>query len=222
MMARETGYRFADVAGNRGKYRSDENFGNGVRLLGSSFSINSKDGHGWLFDEILLNTQGLGNDPYESASLRIQKNKVYRYDMLWRLNDYYNPGLTIAGNCRMCLVDIEKMPKLQIGCATQAAQGMVVRTANERVARTRQGIMEFLLINHPLDCPICDQAGECRLQQYEAAYGAGFSRFNEEKVHAAGQGQDAGLVTTQDLLRQVDVYRRIRAVVEKIRYGQYL
>src|SRR5947207_5476427 len=64
----ETGYRFADVAGNRGKYRSDENFGNGVRLLGSSLSITSKDGRGWLFDEILLNTQGLGNDPYESAS----------------------------------------------------------------------------------------------------------------------------------------------------------
>src|SRR5258707_15429047 len=96
----------------------------------------------------------------------------------------YHPGLSVAGNCRMCLVEIEKMPKLQIGCATQAAQGMVVRTANERVARTRQGIMEFLLINHPLDCPICDQAGECRLQQYEAAYGAGFSRFQEEKVHA--------------------------------------
>src|SRR5258708_27656217 len=92
----ETGYRFADVFGNRGKYRSDENFLNGVRLLGSSFSVNSKDGHGGLFDEILLNTQGLGNDPYEFASLRIQKNKVYRYDMLWRLNDYYNPGLTIA------------------------------------------------------------------------------------------------------------------------------
>src|SRR5437773_4043995 len=92
----ETGYRFAEVSGNRGKYRSDENFGNGIRLLGSIFSINSKEGHGGLFDEILLNTQGLGNDPYESASLRIQKNKVYRYDMLWRLDDYYNPGLTIS------------------------------------------------------------------------------------------------------------------------------
>jgi len=79
----------------------------------------------------------------------------------------YHPGLSIAGNCRMCLVEIEKMPKLQIGCATLAAQGMVVRTATERVRRTRQGIQEFLLINHPLDCPICDQAGECRLQQYE-------------------------------------------------------
>ncbi len=95
----------------------------------------------------------------------------------------YHPGLSIAGNCRMCLVEIEKMPKLQIGCATVAAQGMVVKTGTERVKTTREGIMEFLLINHPLDCPICDQAGECRLQQYEAAYGAGYSRFQEEKVH---------------------------------------
>ena len=92
----ETGYRFADIGGNRGKYRSDVNFRNGLRLLGSSFAINSKDGHGGMFDEILLNTQGLGNDPYEFANLRIQKNRLYRYDMLWREDDYYNPGLTIS------------------------------------------------------------------------------------------------------------------------------
>src|SRR3989442_856937 len=95
----------------------------------------------------------------------------------------YHPGLSIAGNCRMCLVEIEKMPKLQIGCATVVAPGMVVRTSNERVRTVRAGIQEFLLINHPLDCPICDQAGECRLQAYEAAYGLGTSRFHEEKVH---------------------------------------
>jgi len=95
----------------------------------------------------------------------------------------YHPGLSIAGNCRMCLVEVEKMPKLQIGCATTAAQGMVVRTANARVKSTREAMMEFLLINHPLDCPICDQAGECRLQQYAHAYGRGASRFVEEKIH---------------------------------------
>ncbi len=95
----------------------------------------------------------------------------------------YHPGLSIAGNCRMCLVEIEKMPKLQIGCATTVAQGMVVKTTTQRVATTRQGIMEFLLINHPLDCPICDQAGECRLQEYSAEYGASRSRFVEEKIH---------------------------------------
>jgi NADH-quinone oxidoreductase subunit G len=95
----------------------------------------------------------------------------------------YHAGLSIAGNCRMCLVEIEKMPKLQIGCATTVAQGMVVKTTTPRVKDTREGIMEFLLINHPLDCPICDQAGECRLQQYSAEYGAGQSRFGEEKIH---------------------------------------
>ena len=91
----EAGYRLADVNGNEGKYRSDVNYGNGIRLFSSSFSANSKDGHGKLFDEILLNTLGLGGDPYESVNLRIQKNRLYRYDMLWRTNDYYNPALTI-------------------------------------------------------------------------------------------------------------------------------
>ena len=92
----ETGYRFFNVDGNLGKYRSDVNFANGVRLLGSSLSINSREGQGRFFDEILLNTQGLGNDPYQFASFRVQKNKLYRYDLQWRENAYFNPGLTIA------------------------------------------------------------------------------------------------------------------------------
>jgi len=94
----ETGYRFALIDGDEAKYRSDVNYGNGIRLLGSSLSIDSKDGHGILFDQILLNTLGLGNDPYQSASLEIQKNGLYRYDMLWRLDDFYNPGLVGANN----------------------------------------------------------------------------------------------------------------------------
>ena len=69
-----------------------------MRLLGSRFGINSREGHGGLFDEILLNTLGLGNDPYQSAVLRIQKNSLYRYDMIWRLTDYYNPALTVAAS----------------------------------------------------------------------------------------------------------------------------
>src|SRR5258708_18872229 len=92
----ETGYRFYTVAGNVGKYRSDVNFRNGLRVLGGSFTLNSKDGHGHYFDELVLNVQGLGDDPYEFSSLRVQKNGLYRYDLLWRENDYYNPGLTIA------------------------------------------------------------------------------------------------------------------------------
>jgi len=92
----ETGYRWHTVDGNLGKYRSDVNFGNGIRLLGSTLTINSKDGHGHYFDELLLTTGGLGNDPYQFANLRIQKNGLYRYDLLWRENDYYNPALTIS------------------------------------------------------------------------------------------------------------------------------
>ena len=92
----ETGYRFHTVDGNIGKYRSDVNFGNGIRLLGSTLTVNSKDGHGHYFDELLLTTGGLGNDPYQFANLRIQKNKLYRYDLLWRENDYFNPALTIS------------------------------------------------------------------------------------------------------------------------------
>jgi NADH-quinone oxidoreductase subunit G len=116
----------------------------------------------------------------------------------------YHPKLTIAGNCRMCLVDtgmpkldkdkkpelgpdgkpvIMFAPKLAIGCNTTVAEGMVVHTRTPKVQKAREGVMEFLLINHPLDCPICDQAGECRLQEFSVDYGKGESRFIEEKVH---------------------------------------
>jgi hypothetical protein len=92
----ELGYRFHSVGGNESKYRSDVNLGNGVRLLGSRLSLHSRDGHGSLFDELVLSTQGLGDDPYEFASFRIGKNKLYRYDLLWRSNEYFNPSDPIA------------------------------------------------------------------------------------------------------------------------------
>lgn len=92
----ELGYRFATVGGDDGKYRSDVNYGDGIRLLSSYLTVNSRDGRGHWFDEITLTTQGLGNDPYESATFRVQKNRWYRYDLLWRSNDYFNPGLTVA------------------------------------------------------------------------------------------------------------------------------
>lgn len=92
----ELGYRFASIGGDDGKYRSDVNFHDGVRLLSSYLTVNSRDGHGGLFDEIVLTTQGLGNDPYESATLRVQKNRLYSYNLMWRSNDYFNPGLTTA------------------------------------------------------------------------------------------------------------------------------
>jgi hypothetical protein len=92
----ETGYRFAEVGGDVDKYRADINYGNGIRLLSSSLTIDSRDGHGHYFDKILLNTLGLGNDPYESARLEVEKNGLYRYDLLWRLEDYFNPGLPVS------------------------------------------------------------------------------------------------------------------------------
>ena len=95
----------------------------------------------------------------------------------------WHPKLSVSGNCRMCLVEVEKSPKLVIACSTQAADGMVVHTRNSRVVHARQAVMEFLLINHPLDCPICDEAGECKLQDYAYAYSIGESRFEEDKVH---------------------------------------
>ena len=92
----ETGYRFSTVGGSLSKYKSDVNYGNGVRVLSSSFSMFSRDGKGGPFNDLLITTQGLGNDPYESASLRIAKNRWYRYDMTWRSSDYINQGLSIA------------------------------------------------------------------------------------------------------------------------------
>ncbi len=94
----------------------------------------------------------------------------------------YHPGLPVVGSCRMCLVEIEKLPKLQPSCATPVAEGMVVRTQNQAVFKNRKGVLEFLLLNHPLDCPVCDQAGECELQNYYMDHGAYDSRFGENKT----------------------------------------
>lgn len=93
----EFGYRWRATDGSVDTYRSDVNYGDGIRLLATNLSINSKDGHGGWFDEILLSTSGLGNDPYQTANLRVEKNGLYRYDLLWREDDYYNPGLVISG-----------------------------------------------------------------------------------------------------------------------------
>ncbi|HEX5138989.1 MAG TPA: 2Fe-2S iron-sulfur cluster-binding protein [Planctomycetota bacterium] len=94
----------------------------------------------------------------------------------------YHPRLTVAGNCRICLVEIQGQGKLQIACNTKVTEGMSYFTDNERVRKAREGVMELLLINHPLDCPICDQAGECKLQEYAVEHGSGVTRFAFEKV----------------------------------------
>lgn len=94
----------------------------------------------------------------------------------------YHQALGSLGACRICLVEIEKMPKLQTACTTRVAEGMVVRTQGPAVDKGRKGILEFLLINHPLDCPVCDKGGECFLQDYAFRYGPGKNRFEEAKI----------------------------------------
>jgi len=94
----------------------------------------------------------------------------------------WHPRLSIAGNCRICLVEVEKMPKLAISCQTTVSDGMVVKTKSDKVINAREAVMEFLLINHPLDCPICDEAGECKLQDYAYQHSTGVSRFEFDKV----------------------------------------
>lgn len=95
----------------------------------------------------------------------------------------YHPGLPIEGVCRMCLVEVEKAPKLMIACATPVTEGMVVHTRTPHVEAARRGVLEFYLLNHPLDCPICDKGGECPLQDYTMRYGPGASRTIEDKIH---------------------------------------
>ena len=95
----------------------------------------------------------------------------------------YYEGLTLAAACRMCLVEVEKMPKMMTACTLPVAEGMIVRTETEQVKQARKYMLEFLLTNHPLDCPVCDKGGECELQDMVFRYGAGESRYTEEKVH---------------------------------------
>lgn len=95
----------------------------------------------------------------------------------------WHPKLSVSGNCRMCLVEIEKMPKLVISCSTLASDGMVVKVNSEKALEARNAVMEFFLINHPLDCPICDEAGECKLQDYAFKHSSGESRYLEVKNH---------------------------------------
>src|SRR5882724_12625329 len=95
----------------------------------------------------------------------------------------YYPGLSLKAACRMCLVEVEKAPKLQTACTLVATEDMVVRTDTPQVHQARKNMLEFLLTNHPLDCPVCDKGGECELQDMVFRYGADRSRFAEEKLH---------------------------------------
>lgn len=104
----------------------------------------------------------------------------------------YHPGLSIAGNCRICQVEIEKMPRTAIACNTRVAEGMVIHTSSAKAKESQQRVLEFLLANHPLDCPVCDQAGECKLQDYYMEYGLYDAKFNEFKVKKSKKAQSIG------------------------------
>ena len=121
----------------------------------------------------------------------------------------YHKKLSIAANCRMCLVDVEKAPKPLPACATPVTNGMVVRTRSEKAINAQKDVMEFLLINHPLDCPVCDQGGECQLQDLAVGYGASESRYREEKrvVVAKDMGP---LISTEGMQRCIHCTRCVR------------
>ena len=121
----------------------------------------------------------------------------------------YHKKLSIAASCRMCLVDVEKMPKPMPACATTVMPGMVVRTRSDKAVSAQKSVMEFLLINHPLDCPICDQGGECQLQDLAVGYGKTASRYEEEKRVVAVK--DVGpLISMQEMSRCIHCTRCVR------------
>jgi len=121
----------------------------------------------------------------------------------------YHKKLSIAANCRMCLVDVEKAPKPVPACATPVTQGMIVRTTSEKAIKAQKSVMEFLLINHPLDCPICDQGGECQLQDLAVGYGGSASRYQEEKRVVFHK--DVGpLISMEEMSRCIHCTRCVR------------
>lgn len=121
----------------------------------------------------------------------------------------YHKKLSIAANCRMCLVDVEKAPKPLPACATPVTQGMIVRTKSEKAIKAQQSVMEFLLINHPLDCPICDQGGECQLQDLAVGYGGTGSRYEEEK-RVVPHKNVGPLISMEEMSRCIHCTRCVR------------
>jgi NADH-quinone oxidoreductase subunit G len=131
----------------------------------------------------------------------------------------YYPGLALQGACRMCLVEIEKTPKLQTACTTVVSNGMVVRTESGEVANARKAMLEFLLTNHPLDCPVCDKGGECELQDMVFRYGASETRFRERKLHH--EEKKFSNLVYYDWPRCILCYRCIRACDEGMDVNAY-
>ncbi len=135
----------------------------------------------------------------------------------------YHPRLSIVGQCRMCMVEIEGMPKLQAACSTPVMKdGMVVRSSSPMAAEAQRAIMEFLLINHPLDCPICDQAGECGLQDYSYKHGQAFSRFRfeEKRTYPEKERIPLGPTVLLNMNRCIQCTRCVRFTEEISKTGE--
>jgi NADH-quinone oxidoreductase subunit G len=122
----------------------------------------------------------------------------------------YHPGLSIAGNCRICQVEVEKMPRTVIACNTRVAEGMVITTQSQKAKESQQAVLEFILANHPLDCPVCDQAGECKLQDYYMQYGLYDPKFNEQKVKKSKKAFSVGPTIMLDQERCILCSRCVR------------
>ncbi|MBV8784825.1 MAG: (2Fe-2S)-binding protein, partial [Gammaproteobacteria bacterium] len=147
--------------------------------------------------------------------------KAKKGEMLIRVTDAqgvyvprfcYHDKLAVAANCRMCLVEVEKAPKPMPACATPVAEGMKVFTKSARAIGAQRATMEFLLINHPLDCPICDQGGECELQDLAVGFGRDYSRYDETKRVVADE--NLGPLIATDMTRCIHCTRCIRFTEE--------
>src|SRR5215475_4775076 len=143
--------------------------------------------------------------------------KARKGDMIIRVTDAnhmyvprfcYHEKLTVAANCRMCLVEVEKAPKPLPACATPVAEGMKVFTRSPKAVAAQRATMEFLLINHPLDCPICDQGGECELQDLAMGYGRDIARFAERK--RVIKDKNLGPLVSTDMTRCIHCTRCVR------------
>lgn len=215
----ETGYRFRSVGGDYGKYRSDVNYGNGLRLLSSSLTVNSREGRGGWFDEIVLTTLGLGNAPYQSSILRTQKNGLYRYDLAWRLSEYYNPALPVSfGEQAQNTVrrfqdhDLVLFPqsslRLFAGYTRNSQDGPALTTVQQFGPREDES---------PLFADIRRLRNEFRLGGEATIRGVrlnvlhGWDRFAENTIAALGPAPAAGNspsdLITLDALRRTEPYR---------------
>ena len=133
----------------------------------------------------------------------------------------YHPGLSIAGNCRICQVEVEKMPRTVIACNTRVAEGMVIHTTSQKAQESQKVVLEFLLANHPLDCPVCDQAGECKLQDYYMDFGVYDPRFNENKVKKTKKAKPVGPTIMLDQERCILCSRCVRFTDEITKTNEF-